>query len=342
LDQLDKALEILKNYGPEFGGGLSNHGPMVAEALFTLKRYDDIIPWVENYKINLEEHPKTKEAITVNNFSEELSNYHRIGDWIAFFDSQLKSMEWTMVLTDWLPELIPGLLAGATHGLIRTAHAIRSFKRSESQQRIHELAEGMGYWAARYRTLPTKDTKSEGLLPSEAIKKVKLLPENMRVHAGYIIDGFKPLEKFPDFAEVINYIDVSIDPSFIISNLTETFAQVYLANAGNVKLIVTFIHGVTAISALRFLIPYLAPRVINKALKYAWQAGAAIYSAWGKTYRAKIKEDEVSSLKELIDGAVVTKNVHAIKFTEACIREYILNPKNIYFIVAEHAIKNLK
>lgn len=35
---LDEALEILKNIGFEYGGRLSNHGPMAVEALSVLGR----------------------------------------------------------------------------------------------------------------------------------------------------------------------------------------------------------------------------------------------------------------------------------------------------------------
>ena len=61
---MEEALEILKDYGPEFKGGLSNHGPMAVEALFKMKCYDDIIPWVNFYKERLEEHPKTQKTMT--------------------------------------------------------------------------------------------------------------------------------------------------------------------------------------------------------------------------------------------------------------------------------------
>ena len=37
-DALDEALERLARKGPEYGGGLSNHGPMAAEALVALGR----------------------------------------------------------------------------------------------------------------------------------------------------------------------------------------------------------------------------------------------------------------------------------------------------------------
>ena len=38
MDRLDDALEILDGAGPDYGGGLANHGPMAAEALFALEQ----------------------------------------------------------------------------------------------------------------------------------------------------------------------------------------------------------------------------------------------------------------------------------------------------------------
>lgn len=36
--EIDEALEMLEGSGPEYTGGLSNHGPMAAEALVALWR----------------------------------------------------------------------------------------------------------------------------------------------------------------------------------------------------------------------------------------------------------------------------------------------------------------
>jgi hypothetical protein len=42
---IDEALEILPRTGPDVVGGHSNHGPMVAEALFAQGPLDSVIPW---------------------------------------------------------------------------------------------------------------------------------------------------------------------------------------------------------------------------------------------------------------------------------------------------------
>ena len=46
-------------------------------------------------------------------------------------------------------------------------------------------------------------------------------------------------------------------------------------------------------------------------------------------------------IDELIDGAVATGGVHVIKFVEACLREYRLNPKPVYLVAARDVRKRI-
>ena len=43
----------------------------------------------------------------------------------------------------------------------------------------------------------------------------------------------------------------------------------------------------------------------------------------------------------LIDRAVAIGGAHTIKFTEACLREYILNPKAVYLVAARDAAERV-
>ena len=43
-----------------------------------------------------------------------------------------------------------------------------------------------------------------------------------------------------------------------------------------------------------------------------------------------------------IDRAVATGDEHAIKFTEACVREDALNPEPVYLMAARHATDYLR
>jgi len=83
------SLAALEAIGPEFRGGLSNHGPMTAEAPSALGRADLVRPWVEQYKPHLDQHPAARRAISKHDWREALGDQHRVGDVIAFFDAQL-------------------------------------------------------------------------------------------------------------------------------------------------------------------------------------------------------------------------------------------------------------
>src|SRR5207244_2205351 len=185
---IDDALEVLKDTGPEFGGGLSNHGPMAAEALIALGRSDLVMTCVERYLPSLDEHPAARRAISHDDWRTALGDNRRVGDWIAFFDGELVDRPWEAVLDEWAIRLAPGLVAAGTHGLIRTAHAVRSLGEAETPARRHELAEGLGYWAARYHPLPEQRAREGNLKPSQAIGRVERLPPEEQVADGLIVD----------------------------------------------------------------------------------------------------------------------------------------------------------
>ena len=157
---IDEALDIIHRTGPDLVGGNSNHGPMVAEALLTLDRPDSVMPWIEGYKNRFQERSHPDTPISPGSWHETLGDRGRSADWVAFFDHELAEGPWSSVLRTWVPRLAPGLMAAATHGLIRTGHAVRSLSGGETPQRLHELAEGLGYWAARYQALPGRPSGS--------------------------------------------------------------------------------------------------------------------------------------------------------------------------------------
>jgi hypothetical protein len=338
---IDEALDIIHRTGPDLVNGNSNHGPMVAEALCTLGRPDAVLPWIEGYKNRFQDRPQPHAPIAAGGWREALGERGRSADWVAFFDRQLAEAPWPAVLQRWVPALAPGLMAAATHGLIRTGHAVRSLAAGETPQRLHELAEGLGYWAASYQVLPGRPSGGHGRSsPRQAVQSVG------RVHGGdfdprgAIVQQLKGLDEHPEFATAIDLVDTAGDLSRYISELTETFAGIYLANPTG---LIAFVHAVTAPSALRLLAPYLTDADARLAARYAWQACAGIY-AW---YSTTPPPSPVSftppteALEALIDRAVTAGGAHTIKFTEACLREYALNPQPVYLLAARDAAERV-
>ncbi|MGH3771525.1 MAG: hypothetical protein ACRDRW_09040 [Pseudonocardiaceae bacterium] len=68
------------------------------------------------------------------------------------FERELAGEPWADVLARWWPRLLPGMSGALTHGMIRTAHAVRAIALASDDDRLQrdKLAHGLGYWAARY------------------------------------------------------------------------------------------------------------------------------------------------------------------------------------------------
>jgi hypothetical protein len=228
-------------------------------------------------------------------------------------------------------------MAAATHGLIRTGHAVRSLVAGETPQRLHELAEGLGYWAACYQVLPGKPSGGHsGHSPREAVQSVGRIHSGDFDPRGAIVQQLKGLDEHRGFATAIDLVDTAGDLSRYFSELTETFAGIYLANPTG---LIAFVHAVTAPSALRLLAPYLTDADARLAARYAWQACAGIY-AWYATTPPPPPSGfmpPAETLETLIDRAVTAGGAHTIKFTEACLREYALNPQPVYLAAARDA-----
>src|SRR5262245_11089335 len=344
-DAMEQALERMVGLAQ-----LTNHGPMAAEALVALGRPDAVADFVEGYKKRFTAgYPSRRHPVTRENWREALGDGQRVADWTDFFNRELKEDAWPRALERWVAALAPGLAAAAAHGLIRTAHAVRSLSIKETDLRRRELAEGLGYWAAYYQTLPTLPAspksqtagdQAKKLRPAQAFHQIPLLPDAQRPRSGSIMVGLRSLNDFQSFAGVANLIETTGKPEHLLSEVTETFATAYIKNVTRSNLI-ALIHTVTGTTSLRSLLPYLSPATTQKAIQYGWQTGAALYSVFGAGSTKNLPESNEIRRENLIERAVDSHEEHAIKFTEACLREYSLNPKPVYLQAAQDALARI-
>ncbi|HXQ20300.1 MAG TPA: questin oxidase family protein [Candidatus Acidoferrales bacterium] len=341
---MDEALEFLAPYGPDLSNGLTNHAPMAAEALCALGRAAAVMPWLDGYRKLLAPRPAPRQRIGHEDWRSALGRLDRFADWTAFFEAELQEAAWREVAARWTMNLAPAICASATHGVIRVGHAVRSLVQSESPVRIHELAEALGYWAACYQTLPTAPPRMSGgaAPPHEAIARVPVVPQEQRHFTGTIVSSLEALDEFPAFAPVIGMIDTTAPPAELLSDLTETFARVYLANVHDVLSTIVFIHGVTSVAAVRSILPVVDEAAARAAIRYGWQAGCALYTAFGtRPAPDGAIEPPRENRETLIDMAITNGDEHAIKFTEACLREHALNPSPAYLAAARNALDML-
>jgi len=340
---LEAAYEALAPCGPDLSNGMTSHAPMVAEALASLGRGDAVEPWLAGYRGLLLPRPTARARIDTGRWREALGHEARSGDWSAFFADALAEAPWRSVLATWSGRLAPGMCAAATHGPIRVAHAARALARSDTPLRRDELAAALGYWAATYQTLPTSTRAGvAGGSARDALARVALVPPGERRFDGTITGALAALDAQPAFAGVIDWFDGGESLDAAISDLTETFARAFLANAHDGLTAIVFVHGVTSAAALRALVPYLDAATARGALRYAWQAGAALYATFGTAPpRAEDPEPPRATQGELVERAIANGDEHAIKLAEACLAEHARRPAPAYLAAADRALELL-
>src|SRR3984957_12590211 len=326
---LDETLEAMAPMGPDLSNGFSNHAPMAIEAMCAMERGGAVMPWFERYR-----HSLAPRRARVARLTE---------DWFEFFRNELEEHAWQSVLDIWAERLAPGLIAAATHGVIRTGHATRALSLEETPARRRELADGLAYWAAEYMPLPAERHTAARAKPSQAIARVQMIPPEIRLgNFGAFTDALAQLDSFPPFKDTLDAVDPSGDASPFLSDLTATFARVFLANAHDTYTTIAFVHAVTGPSALRPLIPYLRDKTVHEALAYAWQTAAAMYATFGtRSDLSRVDEIKLGSKDELIDRAIACGDEHAIKFTEVCLLEHALKPDPAFLAAANHATRML-
>ncbi|TGL63658.1 questin oxidase family protein [Leptospira sarikeiensis] len=320
---IEQALEHLDSFGPDLKNGLSNHAPMVCEALYSLGKAEAIPGWLEKYGNQFIPKKKSKNKIDTTDWKNFLGEPETYPEWEIFFSNEIETGYWKQVLAEWVVKLAPGICADATHGVIRTGHAVRNLVRKETKLRKKELASGLAVWASNYLELPTSFDALLGLNPEDAIQKVEFAPNGSKNSNGTIVTTLQNLAQFETFAPTIGYLDVSNKPEDIISDLAETFSKVALNNVEDTLSAIVFVHSVTSVSALRSILPFLNEPRQKSLLRYSWQSSAALFASYGKRIDLNVPERfEKETKEEMIEEAIKHGDEHVIKFTEACLKEY--------------------
>ncbi|SDK12545.1 Protein of unknown function [Actinopolyspora mzabensis] len=346
-DAVGEALQRLEGLGYERGtnGDLANHGPMGAEALAVLGFGEAVSSWVEGYKQAMPHHDPPAPRFEIDpsdesSWREALGQFHRAGDWERLFWRELREDPWQRVLERWWPRLLPGLMAGLTHGLIRTAHATRSVAAAEppSDLALTELARGLAYWAARYTGLPGDARLIGKHRPAEAVARLPR-PESEGVITPPMAAERLRRVRLQDDEEFPGYFDALDDiapnsAQWLLSEMTSTFAGVYLAHPEILP--IPLIHGVTAPAAIRLVLPYLPSEQHGPTVATMWQVHVALLMAFTSDASPErrsldtARAMDLPSGPQLLVGAMEHGDEHVIKFAEACQREYALRPDPRY------------
>jgi hypothetical protein len=347
-DALNDALGRLEGYGYLDTPGFACHGPMGAETLSTLGHDDLVASWVEAYKARHQplEVPSPTERIDPydkSSWQPALGDMSRVSDWAAMFRRELGAQPWPAVLQPWVPRLLPGYGGALTHGLIRVAHAVRALPidGSPSDLLVQEMAKGLAYWAASFKTLPGRPHLAGSLTLPDAIAR---LPRPQGQWSMIEAGTFARMDELSGFPAAIEALGPPGCIDGALSDLTASFCRMVLASSGGSA--VGLVHAITPTAAVRTLQPHLTDVSVEAVYAQLWHVNAAIVcgftppSASEETTLAHAAAD-VPSPTEILGHAVEHGDTHALKFAEACTREHALRPDPIYMLAAQHVTQQL-
>lgn len=312
----DEALERFHATGPEREGWLSNHGPMVVEALDRLGRGAEVHRWSERYLPRLEDVPRSIVAIDGRGWRDALGDPVRTGDWIRFFLHEVDHEPWQALLARWWPRLLPGIAAGATHGVIRVGHAVRALSGLETAPRRCELAHALAYWAARWQPLPV--LTATGNRP--AALAVPLVPPVPSQEFG-IRNRLAQLPETEGWTASVHALAGPRRDEDVPTALTCLIAGVLRFYAGRAHGNPTMlVHAATAPTAVLNTLPSLPTAMWRPSFDAAWSATAAVIAAY-------TPEDErplpaARDPHDVLDRAIDHGGEHVIKLADTALRNY--------------------
>lgn len=352
---LDEELERLHRTGPEFDGWLSNHGPMAADALIRLGYPELTSTWVARYERRLESAPTPRWPIDPSNWRDPLGDPTRIGDWCALLLREVQEQPWTEVLERWWPRLLPGALASACHGLIRTGHAVRALNEQVTKPRLNELALALAYWAGRWQPLPegrlavwnvpSTHLDPEDALPLAAVHRPlngsindprfvrRDVTDGRPIGLDRVLTAMDRLPHVPAHGGIRSRLAALPAqpgwwPSRVALPAPENPADVphaldTLVDAAVIQYRawahaepVMLVHAATAPRAAGLVLKSLPVGMWQQTFDLAWAVTAAIGSAYRPVEPHRLPAAGPTSMSEAVDACVHTADAHAIKFAE--------------------------
>ena len=325
------ALDRLHGTGPEFGGFLANHGPMAAEALVQLGHAERVPGWVDHYRTRLADAPEVRRGIDPAEWRQHLGYVALVGDWTQLLRREAAEMAWPDLLARWWLRLLPGMAASATHGVIRTAHAVRSLAQAPADTPadpllVDELAQGLAFWAARYQTLPGAPRLAGPMQAVEATASLPRLDPDVASDGPGVGGRLVSLHRLPEFGPALDGWGPEPDPGAALDSLIGAAARLLAAREDAP---IAFCHAVTAPAAVRLALPHLPVPVRLPSVAASWQVVGGMVSAFaaprrdaesGAAHRAEPPTED--DLLVLADRAADHGDEHVIKLTEAAVREF--------------------
>jgi hypothetical protein len=301
-DAVSGALDRLRTTGFYLGEFFANHGPMAAEALAKLGYCDEVEGWLDANIRRRDYTPLPDPTHPITDWQPALGDRNRGGDWVELFRRQLADAPWREILGIWWPRLLPGCAGSLTHGLIRTAHAVRSLRETDhpGELQIDELARGLAFWATVYTPLETAPAGGGDIDPAAVDRALSELTAEYAGHYAATMPS---------------------SPVPLIHTITAPAAMRLL---------------LTELPAEQHPVGFRTISVVNRELFARFGGKPAVDS------HLRSESANSRTFTTLAAEAVDIGDEHAIKICEATVRENALRPDPRYLAAAGAALELIR
>jgi len=295
--------------GPEFGAGMSSHLPMALHALHALGAPATRLQAFHAAYAKRLRDPAPRPAVTAElpaDWRDARGDFGAFDALCQHFGAVLREQGRDATLAAVLPALWPGAAGALFHGLIRTAHAVQS-------DHAGELASALGYWAARWRSVPA--VGAPGPVPvgfAEWAAQVEAVAFECRLPGRSISSRIGDAVQTPAYAAWSGA--TAIDG---LQPLSDWAADLY-ARSGNF----TVLHLVTATRAARVLWPWTTARA--EVLQGLLRAATAALMASNLERGGPLPTEPgvpMPAWPALIERAAASDDDHVIKLVHALVEE---------------------
>jgi hypothetical protein len=149
---------------------------------------------------------------------------------------------------------------------------------------------------------------------------------------------FARLAEFDEFCLAVEELGPPPPETDPLSLLSASFCSEMVTHTDVFPL--PLVHTVTPIAATRTLLRYMPDITSEDMYGLLWEVGAAIVVSFTPRARAPLIGVTVDppSPNELVARAIEHRDPHVIKFTDACLREHVLNPDPCYLHAVHHVL----
>jgi hypothetical protein len=344
-DVLDEAYHRLHAYGPEWGRNqLTNHGPMAAEVLVRRGHADAVPSWVDRYSRRLDDLPKATDPVTDRTWSEAIGVRARLGDWTAYFLREMIERPWQEVLVTWWPLLLPGIVAGTTHSVIRVSHAVRALLAAGDNPggpAVAELGHALAFWAAWAQPLPISaaEHSDRQLDPGAAIDALPRI-DPAQGSAATRIGRVAELPDWPDAVAAFRPAATPEEAQTRLSELVDATTVRYLGYGHRSP--VLLVHTATAPNAVLHTLPALPTDLWVPSLTAIWAVTAAIVSGYAAPGELSTVDITTGSEEDVLDQAVAHGDEHVIKFSDTAAEVYARTGNENALAAATHCAQLIR